>query len=280
MTAIAHHPGDRSPRRRDPRGDRPRLAVPAAAEEPDRRGLAWSSSRWSSLVAIFAPLLAPHDPNTRLAQRRPGPPERRAPARHRRRPATTSSSRLLYAARLSLAGALIALVVALRDRRHRRADRRLLRPAGSTARRPGWPACSWRCPRIVVLLAARAVLGPSIWPSMVDLRRPDRPGVLPARVRPRSPRCAHELYVDAARVSGPERRAGSSRRHILTVVARPDHHPGRRRSPASRSPSRPAGLPRPRRPEQAHLGRDAQRRLRQHLHRAARCCCGPAWRSR
>ena len=133
-------------------------------------------------------------------------------------------------------------------------------------------------PAIVVLLAARAVLGPSIWMIMVIF------GVLlsPAFYRlvyGAVTGSAHELYVDAARVSGLSD-ARIIGRHILTVV----------RAPAIILTAGVAGIAIAIQAgldflglgdlEQAHLGRDAQRRLRQHLHRAAQLCSGPASRSR
>ena len=118
-------------------------------------------------------------------------------------------------------------------------------------------------PGMVVLLAARAVLGPSMWLSMMIF------GILlsPAYFRlvyASVTAVRNELYVDAARVSGLSdvRIIG---RHILTVVRAPviiqaamilghrHRHPGG------------PGIPGPRRPEHPHLGQHAQRRVRQHL---------------
>ena len=77
----------------------------------------------------------------------------------------------------------------------------------------------------------------------------------PRAVRRRRPRVRAERRADH-RPAHPHRGAGAG------------DHPGRgRRRHRDRDPGR-TGLPRPRRPDQAHLGRDAQRRLRQHLHRA------------
>ncbi|UFS60624.1 dipeptide/oligopeptide/nickel ABC transporter permease/ATP-binding protein [Subtercola endophyticus] len=169
------------------------------------------------LSAIFAPLIAPADPN--LASLKdvllpPGPGH----------PLGADSagrdvlSRLLFASRFSIAGALLALVVAA--------------VIGVTAGLiagyfGGWfdSVSSWLAgllmalPGIVVLLAARAVLGPSMWLSMAIF------GVLlsPAFFRlvyASVSAVRNELYVDAARVSGLSdgRIIG---KHILTVVRAP-----------------------------------------------------------
>ena len=74
-------------------------------------------------------------------------------------------------------------------------------------------------PGIVVLLAARAVLGPSLWTIMVIF------GILLAPAFYRLVVAAvsgvrHELFVDAARVSGVSD-ARIIARHILTVVRAP-----------------------------------------------------------
>ncbi len=121
-------------------------------------------------------------------------------------------------------------------------------------------------PAIVVLLAARAVLGPSIWMIMVIF------GIL---VSPAFYRVVygavtgvrHELYVDAARVFGLSD-ARIIGRHILSVV----------RAPAIILAAGVAGIAIAVQAgldflglgdlEQAQLGRDAQRRLREHLHQA------------
>lgn len=169
------------------------------------------------LTAILAPLLAPMDPNLSVIQdvRAPIGPEHPLGADNSGRDIL---SRLLFASQFSLLGALTALVVA--------AVLGLLSGlfAGYYG---GWfdTVSSWGAgllmalPGIVVLLAARAVLGPSMWLSMAIF------GVLmsPAFFRlvqttVRSVR--NELFVDAARVSG----LGDARiigRHILGVVRAP-----------------------------------------------------------
>ena len=127
-------------------------------------------------------------------------------------------ARLLYGARYTLAGALLATVVAAI----------LGITSGLVAGYYGkWfeAASSWvttllmALPGIVVLLAARAVLGPSLWTVMIIF------GVLLAPAFYRLVYAAvsgvrNELFVDAARVSG----VSDSRiiaRHILTVVRAP-----------------------------------------------------------
>ena len=72
---------------------------------------------------------------------------------------------------------------------------------------------------IVVLLAARAVLGPSMFWTMCRLRDLPLPCVLPSR-HAAVAGVKHELYVDAARVSGLSD-ARIISRHILTVVRAP-----------------------------------------------------------
>ena len=127
-------------------------------------------------------------------------------------------ARLLYAGRFSLAGAVFALVIAA--------------VIGVTAGLVagyygGWfdSVSSWLAglvmalPGIIILLAARSVLGPSLWMAMAIF------GVLlsPAFYRlvyASVSAVRNELYVDAARVAGLSdlRIIG---RHILTVVRAP-----------------------------------------------------------
>ena len=169
------------------------------------------------LAAILAPLLAPHDPNTASAADVLAHPGGKFPLG-----ADGSGrdilSRLLYAARISLAGAALAVIVAAA----------IGITAGLISGYYGkWFAAvsSWvasalmALPAIVVLLAARSVLGPSVWTSMLIF------GILlsPAFYRVvygAVTGVKHELYVDAARVSG----LSDGRiiaRHILTVVRAP-----------------------------------------------------------
>jgi peptide/nickel transport system permease protein len=127
-------------------------------------------------------------------------------------------ARLLYGGRYTLAGALLATVVAAV----------LGVTSGLVAgyyRKWFESAASWvttllmALPGIVVLLAARAVLGPSLWTVMIIF------GVLlvPAFYRlvfAAVSGVRNELFIDAARVSG----VSDSRiigRHILTVVRAP-----------------------------------------------------------
>ncbi|MGO4533558.1 dipeptide/oligopeptide/nickel ABC transporter permease/ATP-binding protein [Leifsonia sp. 2MCAF36] len=169
------------------------------------------------LVAIFGPLLAPYSPDTASAANVLGPisPEHLLGTDSAGRDVL---SRLLYATRFSIAGAALALVVAA-----------LVGVTGGliAGYYGRWfeGASAWvvgllqALPGIVVLLAARAVLGPSLWTSMAIF------GVLlsPAFYRlvySTVSAVRDELYVDAARVSGlTDGRIIS--RHILTVVRGP-----------------------------------------------------------
>lgn len=127
-------------------------------------------------------------------------------------------SRLLVSTQISVAAALVALVVAMV----------LGVGSGLLAGYYGGKlntSASWvtnlimAMPGMVVLLAARAVLGPSVWLSMVIF------GIILAPAFFRLVQAAvsavrEELYVDAARVSG----LSDSRiisRHILAVVRAP-----------------------------------------------------------
>ena len=170
-----------------------------------------------ALASVLAPLLATHDPNTASVQQVLA----KAGTEHILGADSAGRdvfSRLLFAGQFSLAGALVALAVAL--------------VLGVTAGLAagyygGWfdSVSSWltglmmALPGMVVLLAARAVVGPSMWLSMMIF------GVLlsPAFFRlvyASVTAVRNELYVDAARVSGLSdvRIIG---RHILTVVRAP-----------------------------------------------------------
>jgi peptide/nickel transport system permease protein len=169
------------------------------------------------LAAIFAPLLTSYDPNTvSVLHILQGPG-----AGHLLGTDGAGRdvwARLLYGARYTLAGALLATVVAAV----------LGIASGLVAGYYGkWfeSSTSWvttllmALPGIVVLLAARAVLGPSLWTVMIIF------GVLliPAFYRlvyAAVSGVRNELFVDAARVSGVSdlRIIG---RHILTVVRAP-----------------------------------------------------------
>lgn len=169
------------------------------------------------LAAIIAPILGFPDPNQvnlRDAMKGPSPDHLLG---------TDSSgrdilSRLLWGSRVNLLGAALAVVIALT----------IGVVTGLMAGYYGGgfdSIASWvnnlnmALPGIVVLLAVRAVVGPSVWIAMAVF------GVLLAPAFFRVVRGAvqsvrNELYVDAARVSGLSdvRILG---RHILTVVRAP-----------------------------------------------------------
>jgi peptide/nickel transport system permease protein len=127
-------------------------------------------------------------------------------------------ARLVYGARISLAGAALATVVGMV----------IGVPTGLIAGYFGGSfdaVSSWvtnltmALPGIVVLLAARSFVGPSMWAAMTVF------GVLLAPSFFRLVRAAvsavrHELYVDAARVSGLTNRAIIGR-HVFYVVRAP-----------------------------------------------------------
>jgi peptide/nickel transport system permease protein len=169
------------------------------------------------VAAVLAPVLAPKDPNRASAN-----DILTGPSGAHWLGADGSGhdifSRLLFATRLSISAALLALVVAAV----------IGITAGLVAGYYGsrWESVfSWvtsllmALPGIVVLLAARSVLGPSIWTAMVIF------GVLmsPAFYRVVFGAVSgvrHELYVDAARVFGLSD-ARIIGRHILSVVRAP-----------------------------------------------------------
>jgi peptide/nickel transport system permease protein len=169
------------------------------------------------LAAIFAPLLTSYNPNTASVTNVLLPPG------HGHLLGTDGAgrdvwARLLYGARYTLAGALLATAVAAI----------IGITAGLVAGYYGkWfeSGSSWitnvlmALPGIVVLLAARAVLGPSLWIIMIIF------GILLAPAFYRLVVAAvsavrHELFVDAARVSGVSD-VRIIARHILTVVRAP-----------------------------------------------------------
>jgi len=169
------------------------------------------------LIAIIGPLIAPYDPNQASLQLILAPPS----AEH---PLGADSagrdvlSRLLAATRTSVVAAILAVLVSL------------VIGVGSgliAGYYQGWfdNVSSWfttlvmALPGMVVLLAARAVLGPSIWWAMLII------GILlaPAYFRlvyTMVTATRSELYVDAARVSGLSdlRIIG---KHVLSVVRAP-----------------------------------------------------------
>lgn len=169
------------------------------------------------LVAIFGRFLAPYDPNEASLQLVLAPPSPEHPLG-----ADGSGrdvlSRLLVATQLTLAAAAVAVITSLI----------IGVISGLIAGYfRGWfdSVASWMTslimalPGIVVLLAARAVLGPSVWWTMLIF------GIL---LSPSYYRLVYtavtavrgELYVDAARVSGlsDTRIIG---RHVLSVVRAP-----------------------------------------------------------
>jgi ABC-type dipeptide/oligopeptide/nickel transport system ATPase component/ABC-type dipeptide/oligopeptide/nickel transport system permease subunit len=127
-------------------------------------------------------------------------------------------SRLLWGARINLAGAALALIVAVV----------IGLPAGLLAGFYGKRVdsfLSWfneinmALPGVVVVLAVRAVVGPSIWVAMAVF------GIMLAPAIYRLVRAAvisvrRELYIDAARVAGLSD-ARILGRHVLTVVRAP-----------------------------------------------------------
>ncbi len=169
------------------------------------------------LIAIIGPWIAPYDPNQaslQLILQSPSPEH----------PLGTDSagrdvlSRLLVATRITLAAASVAVVTSL-----------LIGVISGliAGYYKGWfdSVASWTTslvmalPGIVILLAARAVLGPSVWWAMLIF------GILLAPAYYRLVYAAvtavrEELYVDAARVAGlsDTRIIG---RHVLSVVRAP-----------------------------------------------------------
>jgi peptide/nickel transport system permease protein len=170
-----------------------------------------------AIVAVIGRLISPYDPKTASLQLVLAPPS----AEHLLGADSAGRdvlSRLLTATQISIAAALVALVVAL-----------LIGVIGGLL--AGYyggvfdSVSSWltsvvmALPAIIVLLAARAALGPSIWVSMAIF------GVLlsPAFFRlvyASVSAVRHELYVDAARVSGLSDLSIIGR-HVLSVVRAP-----------------------------------------------------------
>lgn len=169
------------------------------------------------LIAVIGPLIAPYDPNEASLQLILASPS----AEH---PLGADSagrdvlSRLLAATQISVAAALLAVVTALV----------IGVVSGLIAGYyQGWfdTVASWfaalvmALPAMVILLAARAVVGPSVWFAMLIF------GVVlaPAYFRlvyTTVTAVRSELYVDAARVSGLSDLRIISR-HILSVVRAP-----------------------------------------------------------
>lgn len=170
-----------------------------------------------ALIAIIGPFIAPYDPNQASLQLVLAPPSPEHPLGNDSA-GRDVLSRLLWATSVTLAAAAVAIVTALA----------IGVIAGLIAGYfKGWfdSVASWvtslimAFPAIIVLIAARAVLGPSVWWAMlifgIILSTAYFRLVYAAVVGVRS-----ELYVDAARVSGLSdvRIIG---RHILSVVRAP-----------------------------------------------------------
>ncbi|WP_254359490.1 ATP-binding cassette domain-containing protein [Microbacterium hominis] len=170
-----------------------------------------------AFLAVFGPLLAPIDPNFSDARNILGPPS----GAHilGTDPAGRDVwSRLLTGAQLTIAAALLCVAVSLA----------IGVPAGLLAgyyggvfdRASGWASeLLMSLPGMIVLLAVRAALGPSVWIAMGML------GILISPAYFRLVRAAvrnvrNELYVDAARVSGLSDRRIIAR-HIVYVVRAP-----------------------------------------------------------
>lgn len=170
------------------------------------------------LVAIFAPLIATHDPGTSSLQ-----DVLLGPGENGHILGTDSAgrdifSRLVFGARLTLLAAALAAIVAIA----------IGLPSGLIAGYySGWfdGLASWSTnilmalPSMIVLLAVRAAVGPSVWVIMVVFGVMLSPGFFRlTRTSVQSVR--NELYVDAARVSGLSD-ARIIGRHIMTVVRAP-----------------------------------------------------------
>lgn len=170
-----------------------------------------------AVASVFSRVLAPADPNAASLNDVLAPPGGTHPLG-----ADSAGrdvlSRLLVAGQFSLAGALVALLVAMA----------IGVTAGLFAGFYGgrldavlsWQAGLWMAlPGIIILLAARAVLGPSMWLSMAIfglLLSPSFFRLVYASVTA----VRKELYVDAAVVSGlTDRRIIA--RHILVAVRAP-----------------------------------------------------------
>jgi len=169
------------------------------------------------LIAFIGPLIAPYDPNTASISLVLAPPSPEHPLGGDSA-GRDVLSRLLWATSVTLAAASVAIVTALA----------IGVIAGLIAGYfKGWfdSVASWvtslimALPAIIVLIAARAVLGPSVWWAMLIF------GILLSTAYYRLVYAAvmgvrSELYVDAARVSGLSdmRIIG---RHILSVVRAP-----------------------------------------------------------
>ncbi|RKT36080.1 peptide/nickel transport system permease protein [Microbacterium sp. AG1240] len=185
-----------------------------------RDPLAWISTILFGVIllsALLAPLLAPQDPNASALENVLAPigPDHLLGGDSAGRDVF---SRLLFAGQFSLAGAAIALLVALV----------IGVPTGLIAGFYGRTfdtVANWTTnllmalPAILVLLAVRAVVGPSMWLSMAIFGILLSPGFF-RLVRNSVGAVRNELYVDAARVSGLSD-ARIIGRHVLFVVRAP-----------------------------------------------------------
>lgn len=169
------------------------------------------------LAAVLAPLIAPFDPNRSDINNVLASPGG-AHALGTDGAGRDVLSRLLFAAQFSLAGAGLALVVAL-----------ALGVIGGLLAAyygkvidlvSGWIiALLMALPGVIVLLAVRAAVGPSLWLSMIVFGIILSPSFF-RLVYSSVNAVKNELYVDAARVSGLSDPRIISR-HILTVVRAP-----------------------------------------------------------
>jgi ABC-type dipeptide/oligopeptide/nickel transport system ATPase component/ABC-type dipeptide/oligopeptide/nickel transport system permease subunit len=169
------------------------------------------------LVAVFGSLIAPYDPNEASLQRILEPP---GPAHWLGADSAGRDvlSRLLVATQISVGAAAVALLVAL-----------VVGVTGGLI--AGYyggffdSISSWltgilmALPAVIVLLAARAALGPSVWFSMAIFGLLLSPAFF-RLVYASVTAVRNELYVDAARVSGLSD-ARIIGRHILSVVRAP-----------------------------------------------------------
>lgn len=169
------------------------------------------------LIAVIGPLIAPYDPNTASISLVLDPPSPQHPLGNDSA-GRDVLSRLLWATSVTLAAASVAIVTALA----------IGVIAGLIAGYfKGWfdSVASWvtslimALPAIIVLIAARAVLGPSVWWAMLIF------GIILSTAYYRLVYAAvigvrGELYVDAARVSGLSD-VRIIARHILSVVRAP-----------------------------------------------------------
>ena len=185
-----------------------------------RNPLAVAAMVWLGLLILssaFAGVLAPGDPNAGSVQNVLAPPGPGFPL------GADSAGRdilgrLLHAGQFSLAAPVVTLTVAV-----------LIGVTGGLIAGyfGGWfdTVSSWvagvvmAMPGIIVLLAARAAIGPSMWLSMAIFGVLIAPGFF-RLVYAAVTAVRNELYVDAARVSGLSDTRIISR-HILTVVRAP-----------------------------------------------------------